>query len=285
MFKFLLFQFFISSIFAFKQMPLHTCHFNFMVPKICEMTNLNYDKQNYDFYIAVADMANMLNIVQVINSTLPKLGIYGFCGAPHHLIGYSMVYGLNITNAQVEEIHGDAFKGCANLNSIVLRDNKIEKIAEGLFNRNKKLEIIDLTNNFIKELPEETFQQMKKLKELHLGNNRLKMFAPDLVEDASNLGTLRLYSNDLFDLNVKKIAEYCSSLKNISFNDNQIRCEKSKEISNFLDRKNISRNFEENKRERNVKTSFVENNERCLDDISWAASHYIYIYNKIMEDH
>lgn len=145
------------------------------------------------------------------------------------------------------------------------------------------MEKIDLTRNLINDLHNGVFANLTKLKELYLSGNRLKRFSPELIESCPNLQVLRLDSNDLLNLNDTKIMEYAPKLKKIALSNNQIRCKRVNDMigtfkADLIDKKYVEQTIEST--DRIPPTTSVES-ILCLDDISWAAAHYTYMYTKI----
>lgn len=249
-------------------------------PNTCKLRHLHHNKTHFQFNSFYGDRTTIL---RVFNSTLPKLGRYGLCHNTYPNPITNNVEEIDLSDVQLEEMTSDAFQDCYRLKILILRFNKIETLEE-VFNNNRELEKLDLTNNLIKKVRDDTFVELTKLKELLLSNNYLIQFSPNLMENCVNLEVLRLDSNDLFDLDTQKIFEYAPRLKKLALNNNQLRCDRVKELQRNLVGKVVvvDYEYEAKVRHRIEPTESVES-MICLDNKSWVTVHYIFAYTKIME--
>lgn len=251
--------------------------------KHCILENFHLNKTDIDFKMLVSPYSTVLEIK---NSSIPKLG-NGVCRSlagdlinePIHLEG------LHLSKLGIEEVTQHAFQMCKKLNTLILRDNKIENLDGDSLRHNLELEKIDLSNNLIQKLHLKIFNNLLKLKELYLTGNHLKSFSADLIESCVSLEVLRLDSNDLFDLNVQKIFRHAPDLKTLAVNNNQMRCERVKVVIKICKERKVSIDYlyEGEAKDRIEPINFVES-LICLNDISWATAHYIYIISRTMEE-
>lgn len=249
---------------------------------VCTLTDFHVNKTDIEFKIL---MSTKSSILEIKDSSIPKLG-EGVCRTLFDSFEPNHLEGLRLSKLGIEEIMPNAFQRCEKLNTLILSDNKIEKLNKRLLNENTELKKIDLSNNLIKELHIETFFGLEHLKELRLTGNHLKTFSADLIKFSGNLEVLLLDSNDLFDLNAKMFSKFAPKLKIVAFNNNQMRCGQVGHIIRIFTQKSfmlVDQRYEEPVRDRIHPTESVES-IICLSDIPWAAAHYIYVNTKIMED-
>lgn len=268
-----------NTILYGERLPVHFCENH---GSTCEIKNIHYNKTKFYFKIR---MDGDSPVIRVKESTLPKLGKFGVCDKSYYATGVNNVRELDLTGNNVEEIDVLAFKGCDRLKILILRDNKIEMLEDGQWNLYPELEKIDLTRNLIRELRSEVFANLTNLKELYLSGNYLRRFSPEVIEPCSNLEVLRLDSNDLLDLKETKIMKYMPKLKKVAFNNNQLRCDRVKDMIKIFKMDLIDTEYVEQVKESNDRTPLFASVKsiRCLADIPWAAAHYIYTHRKIME--
>lgn len=255
--------------------PMYGCSYCSDGGHCCTLEGLNLTEETFKFDIVVSEETTK---IKVIDSNIPKLGV-GLCRYP--IIPFKSYQGikeLKIPNIGIEEVVPKAFHSCPKLEILILRDNKIKSLSKELLEVHTILKYIDLSNNVLQILPEELFSDVRSLKELNLNGNHLKTFNPDLIKPCPALRELKLASNDLLELNIQKILDYAPELRVVAFNDNQMRCERTQQIKEILEEKQVSANLEYvgTGRSRIHPTKSVEK-IRCLDDVPWAALHYIYI--------
>lgn len=254
------------------------CHQSLEESNLCTIKNMYLTKELFEFDTM---MLPEITKVRITDSTIVKLG-NGMCRPPMVFIRKSNIEELQLSGLSIKEIIPYAFHQCNLLKILNLRDNKIKNLDKTLFSLTVKLEYIDLSNNLLQKLPIKLFYTLSSLRELYLSRNHLTSFPPELLATCPALEQLKLDSNDLFDLNLKKIVEYTPVLRDVAFNDNQLRCERVAEIRRFMKGKSIWTNeyFDGNGRDRNISIE-SEQSIRCLGDIPWAIAHYIHVYETI----
>lgn len=248
---------------------------------MCTMKNLNLTTDIFEFETLVLPQNTKIRIT---DSKIPKLG-NGMCKPPISFLTKSSIEELQLSELSIEEVVHYAFHRCNMLKYLNLRDNKIEILDKSVFSLTVKLEHIDLTNNLLQKLHMKLFAGLRSLRELYLSGNYLTTFSPELLNTCPVLEDLKLASNDLFDLNLKKILENSPRLRDVAFNDNQMRCERVRNIIGFMKENSVWANhyYEGKGRDRIMPTESVEST-RCLGDIPWATVHYIYVHTKSVEE-
>lgn len=270
------------SVTTVVSLPMHRCSHIEPDVNACTLIDLHYNKTHFQFnsFYGFSTVK-----IHVINSTLPKLGKFGLCLPKYSTVDtITNVEEIDLTDVKLEELTSDVFENCAHLKILILRGNKLETL-ENVFSKNRELEKLDLTNNLIKSVSDEVFADMTQLKDLSLSGNHLIQFLPTLIETCSNLEVLRLDSNDLFDLNAKKIMEHAPKLRTLAYNNNQMRCGRMKDLDMKFKAKAIlvDYSYEEEIRER-IQPPETVGSIICLGDMPWSAAHYVYTYNKITEE-
>lgn len=254
----------------------HACLPNVEERHMCTMKNLHLIEELFEFETLVIQDTTK---IRIIDSKIPKLG-NGACKSPLAFMRHNNITELELAKLGIKEVISYAFIGCKFLKILNLRGNKIKTLDKAIFKYNVELERIDFSNNLLGKLHVDLFSGLNNLWELLFSGNHLKTFAPEMLRPCPNLEQLKLDTNDLFDLRVRKMLEFVPKLRDVAFNDNQIRCERVKEIMKFLTEKRVwvSEYFEGNGRERIKPTETVNYTSiRCLDDVSWATMHYIYV--------
>ena len=91
------------------------------------------------------------------------------------------------------------FKGnaCGNLETVVLRNNRISSISPNAFNELKSLNALDVSQNRISHVPDNSFKHLDNLEHLDLSHNFIRDLAQGVFSKLKNLKYLYLNHNDL----------------------------------------------------------------------------------------
>lgn len=127
------------------------------------------------------------------------------------------------------------------LSEVDLRNNRLTEIDENLFKNNKNLVKVDLEMNQLTSLPLNLFKNNAKLDYLDLNDNQLRELAfIDGMPVSHNLEVFELNNNNLTDLDVEKLAEKAPNLSIIDLTDNEIPCDRQRQLIQLLEAKNVS---------------------------------------------
>uniref|UniRef100_A0A336K6D6 CSON010389 protein n=1 Tax=Culicoides sonorensis TaxID=179676 RepID=A0A336K6D6_CULSO len=258
--------------------PLKMCMHSFETPDTCTFKDVILNKTDIEFTSIFLPEVTKIHFTK---SSIPKLGS-SICARIFYDIQNSPnIIEIHLTRTKIEEVTSNAFSHCPNLQVINLRNNLIEVLPTDAFNRNKNLENLDLSSNLIERLENEIFFGLKKLRELKLSGNKFKSISSQIFEGLTGLEVLRLDSNDLFDLNLKKILTFTLNLKKMAYNNNQMRCNHIKNMNKMLrERKiNLDTEYEGELRTRS-QPSELQDEIICLNDLNWVILHYIFIYSQ-----
>lgn len=273
-----------STTMADLNLPYEMCSELYKRPNVCVLRQLHYTMIDFEFNLHFG-----MNVIKmhILNSTIPKLGNFGICKAlrssdddTNHFLQIEEIYMVEVG---LTEFSIETFAGCENLEVLQLQHNRIQKFGRWL-KKNHNLVVIDLSYNLIDSIEEDAFESMKKLQELFLSGNYLKHFSAKLIIGCESLEVLQLDSNDLLDLNEKKIVENIPKLRRITLTNNQFRCERVKNILDAFRPGIINFKYEGELRKRIITPTEVVNSIHCLPEIPWAAAHYIFTYRSVMNN-
>ncbi|XP_066588883.1 chaoptin-like isoform X2 [Prorops nasuta] len=107
------------------------------------------------------------------------------------------------------------------LESLILRDNKIEHLRKQSFHGLGSLQILDLGNNWITQLPTEQFRNLRNLRVLNLSGNRLRSLPRDVFE-GTRLEILDLGGNKFTVVPSNSFLEVGYTLRDLNMADNFI---------------------------------------------------------------
>lgn len=120
----------------------------------------------------------------------------------------------------------------------------------------------------------ELFASMQNIENLWLDRNNLTEFSPELLRSNNKLEELRLYSNELSDLEAEQLLEFLPNLKIFYWDDNEVSCTRVVEINRMLISKGIEFNESVNAKVRFYPQNRIFGYLTCNPDISWMASNY-----------
>lgn len=205
-------------------------------PNTCYFKNLNFPRKEVTYKVNVID-SRVLSVREVFlrESTVPTL-TSAFCESFHLMTRFDAL-------AQgIEVILEDAFANCFNLEGINLERNFIQILPEKLFANNYKLNVLGLNHNKIIGILRNQFEYNPFLNNLILWDNHLSDF-PVAAVSGTKLSSLRLNSNDIFDLNVAELVKL-PYLKLIYLGGNIIPCPRLTQIVAQLNQTGIKINVE-----------------------------------------
>lgn len=146
---------------------------------------------------------------------------------------------IRTINCSIKSLDIETFAPCSNLTQLWLQNEKISRLDPGMFRHLTNLEelfIIQTTINFIDS---EAFVGLDNLKVLILAETQQNFIDPEIFKPLRSLTGLSLQGNNLIDLNVEGLLEVLPLLKTFSFDDNDIPCQRTKEIITTLKNANI----------------------------------------------
>jgi hypothetical protein len=115
---------------------------------------------------------------------------------------------LDLSSNTITSLEINFFDGYDNLDILIMRNCKIQKMDPGAFNPLKKLKTVDLSRNSFTSVPPELFTENPKLQNLTLSNNPLTMQPLDLpILISSSLQYLNLKECKLSDLSTTSLSQ------------------------------------------------------------------------------
>jgi hypothetical protein len=107
------------------------------------------------------------------------------------------VFFLMAPGQELKEIRPETFLDAANLDTIELSNNKIDKLGEDSFKSAYKVSMIFLFNNEIEEIHENAFRGLRDLVALDMSSNKLKVLPIEIFNPNVLLISVSLESNYL----------------------------------------------------------------------------------------
>ncbi|XP_063707812.1 leucine-rich repeat-containing G-protein coupled receptor 4-like [Culicoides brevitarsis] len=237
-------------------------------PRSCFYEEVKLTRKNYEWLPSCGKISKPIDYVEFEDSVIPV--VYdNICTAFPHTTS------LQLGKSGVREIFENAFVPCPNLKTLRLHANKIKELHPDTFKGLQKLEFLNLAENHLTQIPDVNFfAGMPKLQYLFLEWNDLKEFPAELLKQNPEIYQLGLYSNDLLELNVKKLVEYLPKLKFFNWFDNDIACSHALEDMKFLATKEIfewdcSSDLCDNSKSTNYETEKILGNFTCIPDATW----------------
>jgi Leucine rich repeat len=139
-------------------------------------------------------------------------------------LGNASIKSPNIERLKIQTsltvIEDERFVQAINLKTLVLGDNKIQRVYEHAFIGLPKLKILKLNTNQIQNLPMDVFADLPNLNELYLEENRLTSFDFSIVKHNLQLNVLRIYRNKITDVITSQ--QYSSNLTYIDMESNSL---------------------------------------------------------------
>ena len=104
---------------------------------------------------------------------------------------------LYLRNNRLETIPGDTFDSLTHLKSLTLSYNSLKTVSHTMFSHLSRLKILSLENNKLNTIPDDTFLGLGRLTRLRLVNCGLSTLRATLVSSMSHLMYLFLNDNPL----------------------------------------------------------------------------------------
>lgn len=242
-----------------------TCHTD--ENDVCTFDGIQLNFDTYACFVPSSDKAHgLVQSISFKESKIPRLSRM-LCRAFPRSTNLSMQY------LGVEIIDADALIPCTRLIELNLKGNKITSLPLGLFERNLELISLNFGLNQIKEIHCSQFHGLRKLEKLALYSNNLYNFPFFSLKDSTKLKSLDLHTNFLSDLNVTELVQYLPKLERVSYDGNDVACDRVVEINEELSRNGVETQFFHYRRDRYHEFTKVEG-ILCLLDKDWSAVHY-----------
>lgn len=232
---------------------------------ICLLENIQLTRANPQFNVT-AKNPEIVFYIFIRQSVIPLL-TFQFCTS------FPNVEFVGIYKSLVAEVDEHILIGCSKLTNLDITDNKLEALPENLLEQSPNLLFINFMGNFIRELPPKLFATTTKFVDLTVAWNRLREVPFEALKDHKQLTALRIYANDILNVDEVKIVESFPELKTFSFNNNEISCERYGEIVEYLNKFGIETPTVTRPRQRFHVVGKVGNIE-CNMDVVWAAVHF-----------
>ncbi|XP_037085786.1 connectin-like [Pollicipes pollicipes] len=117
---------------------------------------------------------------------------------PRRVLSYTkQLWLLELKNAAIRRLRGDAFASSSSLAELVLTSNAIEHLGKHAFSNLSNLTRLNLGKNKLKELGRHVFKNLPKLKQLYLDRNSLSKIRNNAFGGLGRLKELELFDNSL----------------------------------------------------------------------------------------
>ncbi|XP_029352725.1 leucine-rich alpha-2-glycoprotein-like [Echeneis naucrates] len=138
---------------------------------------------------------------QHINATPLLQGLHLYSNALQHLSsnfirGVPHLSTLDLTGNKLTELPADVFSH-APLQSLVLKNNQIEKANADWLEDNSNLTWLDISGNHLRKIPSDLLQKLLHLENLDLSNNHLEAVSANSLDPLTKLERLNLQDNKL----------------------------------------------------------------------------------------
>lgn len=140
----------------------------------------------------------------------------------------------------IDEVTYDAFSACDKLVFLDLSGNSITTLPYELFENNKQLLTVILANNKLKEIDPKLLYPIWKLNRLELQNNFLQELTSVVFKGSKSIEVLKIYSNQLKDLDEAGFVKGIPNLRVIYLADNDFHCDRIKEMVPTFSTNNVS---------------------------------------------
>lgn len=163
---------------------------------------------------------------QDLNSTPMLQGLHLFSNqlknlSPNLLRGVPKLTTLDLTDNQLDILPADVFSH-APLESLVLKNNRIENANAEWFSKNSMLTWLDLSGNLLTKIPTALLRKLPNLDNLDLPNNRLEKISANSFDALPRLERLNLHSNKLDTLD-ETIFQKTQNLTHVFLSRNKLQ--------------------------------------------------------------
>lgn len=125
--------------------------------------------------------------VEIINQNVEQLNRAAFVNLT--------VTTLILSNNRIDRIEKQAFLNLKSLQNIDLSKNRLTTLIKDVFNDLISLKTLDLSNNRIDRMDDEVFAHMVSLQELRLNDNKLKVWNPNWFANNADMNKLEAERN------------------------------------------------------------------------------------------
>lgn len=258
---------------------------------VCIVDNITLTPEDPDFELT-RDDPEEVETVGITDSSIPLLWLVSVCEK------FPNLRYIFVINSGVKELLEDTFKGCNQLQSISLEQNKFTTLPQNLF-KNLKLRTIELKQNSLTHLPDDIFQlndvyyladitisespivelptglfgNLPALSVINLSGNRLREIPYDALYTGGPVTSLNVAANDITSIDIDKFFKIFRFVETFNFNGNFLRCEQHIDILDRLSVERVSTSTSAPFRRRFVEVQNLGGG-LCLAEVEWAAVHY-----------
>lgn len=190
--------------------------------------------QTHPYFVPKCCPKKLIKIVE-LNGTMHTL-TRDICNT------FERIKKFKVMSVQLKMIHANAFRGCKELKSVSLKENKLTTLPANLFEHNEKLLFLNLIDNTITNLDGKLFVPTPDLRALLLENNQLEEFPFDDMPVLNKLKEVAVDKNPFTDLDSEKLLEVFPTLRFISISKNSLGKNNTNKICKALKEK--QENFE-----------------------------------------
>ncbi|XP_058791389.1 chaoptin-like [Phymastichus coffea] len=169
-------------------------------------------------YNSISSLNSSISIINITRldlsfNNISYLSVDVFVNTPH-------LKTINLESNHMTAIEPGTF-ALADLNTLILRDNKIESLRKQSFNGLTSLQQLDLSGNMLAQLTNEQFRNLRNLRALNLSHNRLRSLTRD-VFTGTRLEILDLSRNKFTVVPSAPFLDVGYTLRSIDLSENFI---------------------------------------------------------------
>ena len=131
---------------------------------------------------------------------------------------------LYLQSNKIQRLQSGMLPGLSSLDELNLRQCQISYVEQGVFKDLHSLVILHLDDNNIVNLPPATFATTSQIMAVYLHHNKLSYLAEELFLNTTMLINLTLFRNELEQLNRSTFTPIMSSIKTIDLSENPFLC-------------------------------------------------------------
>lgn len=131
----------------------------------------------------------------------------------------SNLIGIDLEGNQINEVPSEAFLYVDQLQSLLLVNNKIEKLNVDSFKGLSALKELSLQDNKISEIPKGAFDMLTQLTHLSIKNNKLNMLHGDMLHHNKQLEVAQFDFNSDISFIGSKLLDFSKELKIVGFDN------------------------------------------------------------------
>lgn len=150
--------------------------------------------------------------------------------------------------------------------------SRVEVLIDNICDAFPELEVLYSNSVSLTSIKDGALDKCDRLTEISLSDNKLTHFPYDALSRKKNLTTVWLYSNNLVDLDIRRVMESCVNIRTIYLNDNDISCSKLKKIISGFRSNNVTVGTAQDTKVREYDMGSIAG-VSCIPDEQWMGEH------------